>query len=62
MPERSGKIRLIRDFLIPSLNDERYGERLRWINAEEGKLQMLWPHKNSSKWKTEQTAVFQVSE
>ncbi|GBO31468.1 hypothetical protein AVEN_160635-1, partial [Araneus ventricosus] len=59
MPKQNRKIRLIPDFLIPSLNDRRFGERLRWINEEEGKLQMLWPHKNSSKWKTEQTAVFQ---
>ncbi|GBM32169.1 hypothetical protein AVEN_136721-1 [Araneus ventricosus] len=44
MPERNGKIRIIRDFLILSLNDGRFGERLRWIN-EGGKLQMLWPHK-----------------
>ncbi|GBN69254.1 hypothetical protein AVEN_125606-1 [Araneus ventricosus] len=59
MPKQNRKIRLIPDFLIPSLNDRRFGERLRWINKKERKLQMLWPHKNSSKWKTEKTAVFQ---
>ncbi|XP_035216485.1 uncharacterized protein LOC118189894 isoform X2 [Stegodyphus dumicola] len=51
--------RLIEDFLLPALNDERYGDLLKWIDRDKRYFSIRWSHKNAAKWTLADTAVFQ---
>lgn len=52
------KICIIEDFIIPSLENRKYGRLLEWIDEEEGIFQVFWSHKSCSKWHEEEFAVF----
>lgn len=52
--------RLIEDFLLPALNDEKYGDLLKWIDRDKRYFSIRWSHKNAAKWTLADTAVFQV--
>ncbi|XP_015927398.1 uncharacterized protein [Parasteatoda tepidariorum] len=51
--------RLIEDFLLPALDDGRYGELLKWIDKDNCYFSIRWSHKNAAKWSLDDTAVFQ---
>ncbi|KAG8190387.1 hypothetical protein JTE90_022030 [Oedothorax gibbosus] len=51
--------RLIEDFLLPALNDQRYGELLKWVDRDKRHFSIRWSHKNAAKWTLADTAVFQ---
>lgn len=55
---RTGR-RLIKDFIVPALDDQRYGKLLRWTNKEKGIFCIGWSHKNASNWQHHDTIVFQ---
>ncbi|KAF8773772.1 Interferon regulatory factor 3 like protein [Argiope bruennichi] len=56
MPSRGRKF--ITEFLLPSLNERRFGSRLMWLDVENKIFQMQWNHKSSSDWTTSDAAVF----
>lgn len=52
------KLLLVQDFLIPCLEDERYGRDLVWMNRRKGIFRINWVHQGSRAWSTDQGAVF----
>ncbi|GIX94234.1 IRF tryptophan pentad repeat domain-containing protein [Caerostris darwini] len=56
MPTKGRKF--ITEFLIPSLNTEKFGSKLMWLDGEHQIFQMQWNHKSASDWKTSDAAVF----
>ncbi|GIY79955.1 IRF tryptophan pentad repeat domain-containing protein [Caerostris darwini] len=57
--KRNTKITILEDFLIPALNDNRYGDILKWTEKTKGEFTMKWSHGNSHKWETTDCIVFQ---
>lgn len=55
---RAGR-RLVEDFLLPALNDQRYGDLLKWEDKEKLHFSIRWSHKNAAKWSLDDTQVFQ---
>lgn len=55
---RAGR-RLVEDFLLPALNDQRYGDLLKWEDKEKLHFSIRWSHKNAAKWSLSDTQVFQ---
>ncbi|GIY71798.1 IRF tryptophan pentad repeat domain-containing protein [Caerostris extrusa] len=57
--KRNTKILILEDFLIPALNDNRYGDILKWTDKTKGEFSIKWSHGNSQKWETADSIVFQ---
>ncbi|GFR01757.1 IRF tryptophan pentad repeat domain-containing protein [Trichonephila clavata] len=55
---RAGR-RLVDDFLVPALEDQRYGDLLKWLDKENRIFKIGWSHKNGSHWRHQHTIVFQ---
>ncbi|XP_054715470.1 uncharacterized protein LOC129224947 [Uloborus diversus] len=51
--------RLIEDFLLPALNEQKYGDLLKWVDKDKCYFSIRWSHKNAAKWTLADTAVFQ---
>ncbi|XP_064485559.1 uncharacterized protein LOC135398038 [Ornithodoros turicata] len=49
---------LLRDFLVPSLEDGTYGCQLYWVNKEANIFQITWEHQGKKNWKEQRGAVF----
>ncbi|XP_029835631.2 uncharacterized protein LOC115319748 isoform X4 [Ixodes scapularis] len=54
----SAKLLLVQDFLIPCLEDERYGRDLVWMKRQKGIFCINWMHQGSRAWSKDQGAVF----
>lgn len=52
------RICIIEDFIIPSLENRKYGRLLEWVDEEEGIFQVYWSHKSCSKWNEDEFTVF----
>ncbi|KAH6921636.1 hypothetical protein HPB50_003654 [Hyalomma asiaticum] len=50
--------RLMQDFLIPHLDSATFGDRLKWVNRDEGIFQIGWYHKNAAQWTNDDCVVF----
>ncbi|KFM70490.1 hypothetical protein X975_12989, partial [Stegodyphus mimosarum] len=50
--------KFITDFLIPSLDEEKFGSRLQWVNREKAEFQLKWNHKSASYWSEYDVEVF----
>lgn len=59
MPKRT--VTFICGFLIPNLNEERFGENLKWIDKENGTFEIEWRHKGGPSWTEREAEVFAVS-
>ncbi|GFU78666.1 IRF tryptophan pentad repeat domain-containing protein [Trichonephila clavipes] len=51
--------RIIEGFLVPALDNETYGEALKWVDKVRRIFSIKWSHKNSSNWSHGDTQVFQ---
>ncbi|GFT12876.1 IRF tryptophan pentad repeat domain-containing protein [Nephila pilipes] len=51
--------RLVQDFLLPALEDKKYGKLLEWIDRDKQVFGLVWSHKNASNWTFSDTIVFQ---
>lgn len=51
-------IKFISGFLIPSLDNKKFGSRLKWIDKSKKKFQMDWLHKGGPSWTEKEAAVF----
>ncbi|GIY75730.1 IRF tryptophan pentad repeat domain-containing protein [Caerostris extrusa] len=58
MPTKGRKF--ITEFLIPSLNTQKFGSKLMWLDGEHQIFQMQWNHKSASDWTTSDAAVLQA--
>lgn len=59
MPKKC--IQFLSGFLLPSLNENKFGNSLKWIDEREKKFQIKWNHKGGPKWTTQEAEVFVVS-
>lgn len=50
MPKKDG-LRLVRDFLLPSLDLQSFGRELEWVDEDRGIFGMNWLHKSNGRWK-----------
>ncbi|XP_037271623.2 uncharacterized protein LOC119163673 isoform X1 [Rhipicephalus microplus] len=50
--------RLMQDFLIPHLDSATFGERLKWVDRDQGIFQIGWYHKNAAQWTKDDCVVF----
>lgn len=51
---------LVHDFLIPALEDGRYGERLAWVDRENRIFRVSWIHQSTKYYSEEDGALFKV--
>ncbi|XP_064462444.1 uncharacterized protein LOC135373093 [Ornithodoros turicata] len=49
---------LLRDFFVPSLDESRYGQQLRWVDRASGIFCIQWEHQGKKAWKEENGSVF----
>lgn len=58
-PDRNRKgPRLMQDFLLPHLDSGTFGERLQWIDRQNGIFQIGWYHKSAAQWTNDDCVVF----
>ncbi|XP_054715471.1 interferon regulatory factor 1-like [Uloborus diversus] len=50
--------KFITKFLIPSLNEERFGPRLKWVDRRNAVFQLQWNHKAAHAWTEYDAQVF----
>ncbi|KAL1474753.1 hypothetical protein MTO96_037750 [Rhipicephalus appendiculatus] len=50
--------RLMQDFLIPHLDSATFGDRLKWVDRDQGIFQIGWYHKNAAQWTNDDCVVF----
>ncbi|CAL1285471.1 unnamed protein product [Larinioides sclopetarius] len=50
--------RLLQDFLIPSLDNETFKEKLYWVDRQMGVFRILWKHQSSSHFRSEDSEVY----
>ncbi|XP_029844813.2 uncharacterized protein LOC8038241 [Ixodes scapularis] len=49
---------LVRDFLVPRLDQKIYGSSLQWVNRNTGTFKICWVHQGSKAWSTEMGRMF----
>lgn len=59
MPKKC--IKFIPEYLIPSLDSKRFGERLKWIDKSAKMFEIDWSHKAGPHWSEQEAQVFVVS-
>uniref|UniRef100_A0A131YXZ2 52 kD repressor of inhibitor of protein kinase n=1 Tax=Rhipicephalus appendiculatus TaxID=34631 RepID=A0A131YXZ2_RHIAP len=50
--------RLMQDFLIPHLDSATFGDRLKWVDRDQGIFQIGWYHKSAAQWTNDDCVVF----
>ena len=59
MPKKC--IKFVSEYLIPNLNNKRFGDRLKWLDENKQIFQIDWPHKAGPQWTEKGAEVFVVS-
>ncbi|CAN7992123.1 unnamed protein product, partial [Ixodes hexagonus] len=49
---------LIRDFLVPRLEENIYGTSLKWVDRQRGIFQICWIHQGSKSWNSDMGVIF----
>lgn len=50
--------RMMQDFLLPHLDDGTFGNRLKWVDRDNGIFQIGWYHKSAAQWTNDDCVVF----
>ncbi|XP_067142075.1 uncharacterized protein [Centruroides vittatus] len=58
MPKKNGK-KLLKDYIIPNLDNKRFNDKMRWIDEDAGIFGLQWIHKSNSRYSRADGEVYE---